>query len=242
MNTHTLRARITVELLNESGKTVAAKCVVLPVGAGDHHDVTANTGRAATHVVAEIGRQLNHIAEGKGLIILDIHEVQMRNAIGEYLRGLAKELEGKTLYHPEASLRAYADEVDPPLEELRAQYAALANCSLKSGFRERLRAAFAKLNTGLTQMSELHNPAQLSHCVMLDGCDDRGYDARQHCVKCQSSPRNGDIGKSGEYRINPLTGECVHAPFGRANIDGIDTNVNEWMRVVDLINEATSKE
>lgn len=160
MNTHTLRARISVELLDETGKPVAAKGVILPVGAGDQHDVAANTERAASHVVAEIARQLDHIASGKGLIVLDIADVQARNAIGTYLRAQAADWsEFVAMLQPSRRLLEWADEIDPTPEELRRRYAALADRPIDENFRERLKAEFAKLNHGEPIITDPPAPA-----------------------------------------------------------------------------------
>lgn len=153
MNHHTLKARVAIAILDESGNMVAAKGVVCPVGAGDHHDVTANVGRLAAQVVGLVGGQLDHMAQGHRLIILDIGEVETRHAIGDYLRAKAAELKGKTLYHPEHDLAAWADDVDPPLEVLRMRVAESAEGP--SDFRERLKAEFAKLAQGAAAPPEI---------------------------------------------------------------------------------------
>lgn len=113
MTFHRHRAEVSIQVLDESGKPVAAKCAAAPIGAGDVFDAILNIERFAVHVTAEVNRQLHKLAAGGGIIVLDIQAALIREGIAKYLRDRAAELVGKTLYHPDRTLTAWADELFP---------------------------------------------------------------------------------------------------------------------------------
>jgi hypothetical protein len=148
MNLHGCKVRVSVVLEDATGKPIAANHTATPVGAGDAYDVIMNVERAAAQTAQGIAHQLGTLATGGKVIVLDIREVDNRNAIGFFLREKAKELEGFTLYHPQHDLTAWANEIDPPLEELRrraAEQASKPRPSLVESFRKYQAAQLAEL-------------------------------------------------------------------------------------------------
>lgn len=125
VNLHLLKARVTIELQDHTGKPVAWLKTAGDVGAGDKADVAANVERLAVYVARAVEGEIAKALDGS-LILLDIADVERRAAIGAYLRKLAVELVGKTIYHPEHYLRGRADEVNPSTEELARRYKELA--------------------------------------------------------------------------------------------------------------------
>lgn len=123
MDFHGLKARVTVEIQDATGKPVAVVGVAAKVGANDPADVLANVERLGSQACYAVGPKLADAASGR-LIVPDIADVERRKAIGDYLRKLADELKGKALYFPDKSLRFYADEIDPSDEQLKRGIAA----------------------------------------------------------------------------------------------------------------------
>ncbi len=158
MTLHGTTVRITVELCDGDGKPIACKHSKTAVGAGDACDVIANVERAASQTANGIAEQLATIASGGRVIVLDIREVESRNAIGAFLRAKAGELQGFTLYHPEHSLNGWANDIDPPIEELQRRAAELQTKPRKSiieafrGYQSAQLAELAKITEaeGLT--------------------------------------------------------------------------------------------
>lgn len=132
MDTTRLTAQMTIELRDDTGKPVVWLSQSAFVGAMLPYDVLLNVERMASHVVNALGPKFAQACDGS-LVVLDVADVQRRNVIGAYLRKLADELQGKSLYHPDSYLRGRADEIDPPLEVLRDRVAALAQANQAKG-------------------------------------------------------------------------------------------------------------
>lgn len=162
VNLHLLKARVTIELQDHTGKPVAWLKSSAEVGAGDKADVAANVERLAVYVARAVETELRKALDGS-LLLLDIKDVERRNAIGAYLRARAKEVIGKSFYHPEHTLNAWADEIDPSTEELARRSTKLAASGLQG------RALVEKIKATLAENGYAAAPAQTSEALNPEG-------------------------------------------------------------------------